>query len=202
MIAHSRHDAAAVLQSLVEGNRRFVAAMPRPVDAIESGKPRPRAAVLTCSDPRVSPPLLLHQPPGALFEVRTAGAVPTPSAVASLALGVGLGASVVMAAGHEDCAAVHRACALELAQAATPLAEAPVIGPVREVLDPSELRTPDRAIDGLVRTWVSRLASGPGLADPVEAGEVAVVGAVFEIPSGRLRLLDGNQPDRSAVDSR
>jgi carbonic anhydrase len=151
-----------VLDALVEGNRRFIAGEPRPIDSIDAGKPQ------------------------------VAGAVPTSSAIASLALGVGLGARLIMVVGHEDCAALHRACALERDQADTSAAEAPVLRPLREALEGCDVEGPDGTVDTVVSAWVSRVASGAGIADAVARGEVHVTGAVFELPSGRLRLLGGN----------
>jgi carbonic anhydrase len=72
----------------------------------------PKAAVLTCSDSRVSPELLFDQGIGDLFVVRTAGHVIDRGALGSLEYAVEhLHVLVVLVLGHSGCGAVTAAVA-------------------------------------------------------------------------------------------
>ena len=70
----------------------------------------PIAAILGCSDSRVSPELLFDQDPGDLFVVRLAGNFLDDDGFASLEYAVHfLGAPLVMVLGHTNCGAIAAA---------------------------------------------------------------------------------------------
>src|SRR5271154_25611 len=78
--SHAASSAAEVWDSLMAGNRRFIAGKPRTRDLVSlrhklaSGQ-SPKAIILSCSDSRVSPELIFDQSLGDIFVVRTAGNV-------------------------------------------------------------------------------------------------------------------------------
>ena len=78
-----------VWNSLMAGNRRFVAGKPQARDLaslrhkLASGQ-SPKAIILSCSDSRVGPELIFDQSLGDLFVVRTAGNVADAVALGSI----------------------------------------------------------------------------------------------------------------------
>ncbi|HWI55307.1 MAG TPA: carbonic anhydrase, partial [Desulfobacteria bacterium] len=99
---------------LISGNVRYVSgklqakdlSAAKRKDLSENGQ-KPFAIVLTCSDSRVPPELVLDQGLGDIFVVRTAGNVVDPIAIGSIEYGVEhLHAPLIMVLGHEKCGAV------------------------------------------------------------------------------------------------
>lgn len=109
-------DATTALQRLVDGNRRFAQGRSQgpnrdPLRVRETAaQQRPFAAVLACSDSRVSPTILFDWGIGDLFVVRTAGNVLDDVALASLEFAVGhCDVPLVLVLGHTGCGAVRAA---------------------------------------------------------------------------------------------
>ena len=107
----------AVLQDLMEGNKRFVAAAPRACDlpealaAAKAGQ-HPKAFVLGCVDSRVMVERLFDQDMGDIFVGRVAGNVIDSAQLASMEFATQVaGAKLVLVLGHESCGAVAGACA-------------------------------------------------------------------------------------------
>lgn len=175
------------LDDLIAGNARALAsgrAAPQPEER------RPMAAVLACTDERVVPQALFDQPPGKLYMVRIAGNVMTPEVAGSLEIGVfRLGCPLIVVLGHTDCTAVrmsrapgwYEGSAFDIARrirsATNPLpsnadladlVRANVLGAIRD------LREGNRAIR-------AREAEG----------KLALVGAIYEIETGRVSVLPG-----------
>lgn len=106
-------DAAAALERLREGNRRFVAdqsqAMPGDQarrSALVSGQ-TPFAIVLGCSDSRVPAELVFDQGFGDLFVIRVAGNVVAPSQVGSVEFAASrFDTRLVVVMGHSQCGAI------------------------------------------------------------------------------------------------
>ena len=74
------------------------------------GGQEPLAAVLTCSDARVSPEILFDANLGDLFVVRAGGAVLDSAGLASLEFAVAeLAVPLILVIGHEDCGTVRLA---------------------------------------------------------------------------------------------
>jgi carbonic anhydrase len=111
--------AQAVWADLMEGNRRFVAGVPRSHDLTRLRKgltetQHPKVVVLACSDSRVAPELLFDQSLGDLFVIRSAGNVADAIGVGSIEYAVEhLGSSVLVVLGHTKCGAVTAACSGE-----------------------------------------------------------------------------------------
>lgn len=106
--------AREVLESLLEGNRRFVEERtehPRKDAArraaLSLGQ-KPKAAIVGCADSRVPMELVFDQGLGDLFSVRVAGNVPSPVVIGSVEYAVSvLGVRLVVVLGHEKCGAVQ-----------------------------------------------------------------------------------------------
>ena len=204
---------AEALKRLKDGNQRFVSGL-RSVDSIASSMKRedlarngqtPFAIVLTCSDSRVPAEHVFDAGLGDLFVVRVAGNIVAPSLIASIefaALSFGTPVCVVM--GHSKCGAVQGAVkgALNQAQSLTPNLKILIdeLQPAaREALaTTTTTSTPDQ-LDKLVKAAteinvehsIERLLSSSEALRKLQAeGKFQVVGAVYDIESGKVGFLD------------
>lgn len=189
-----------VIKRLLAGNARYASgqATPAPFDskvAQLAGNQRPHTAILSCSDSRVTPEFVFDKGQGELFVIRNAGNLVGTQALASLEYAVQfLGVSVVMVLGHSGCGAVASAIDMTLKQAHLPGHLDEVIGTIgasvaRAKRRPGELIV--NAVEENVRRNASELeASGPILSNAVLNGRIRVVGAVYDLSTGRVAVLD------------
>ncbi|MFQ5443456.1 MAG: carbonic anhydrase, partial [Nitrospinales bacterium] len=101
------------LKQLIEGNRRFITGKPlHPNQSLERRKESvsgqsPIAAILGCSDSRVSPEIVFDQGIGDLFVLRVAGNVADDPVLGSLEYAVEhLNVPLIIVLGHSACGAV------------------------------------------------------------------------------------------------
>ncbi len=114
--------AHAALQTLREGNRRFVGKLGRDIEpGLEASVARaqrrelpapavqePLAIVLGCSDARVPAEIVFDQGLGDLFVIRVAGNIVAPSQIGSVEFAAAaFGTRLVVVLGHSNCGAVH-----------------------------------------------------------------------------------------------
>ncbi|MCC6730528.1 MAG: hypothetical protein IT208_14430 [Chthonomonadales bacterium] len=193
------------LRWLLEGNGRFAEGrMTRPNQTPDrraqvARRQQPMAVVLGCSDSRVPPEILFDQGVGDLFVIRTAGAILDDAAEASIQLAIhGLAVPLVVVLGHERCAAVTAAVANE-GQASWAL-------PILRALEPAVRDAcgvgGDR-VAGTVQAHVRRTAAAvrglqPVVAPKAAEGSVTVVGAYYDLDTGRVQLLDDEDAPASA----
>ena len=109
--------ANGVWSRMLAGNRRFTEGkLEHPNRSVEARKAvidthEPDAAVLSCSDARVSPDIIFDAGSGDLFTVRTAGQVIDDAVIASLEYAVDvLGVRLLVVRGHQNCGAIKQAC--------------------------------------------------------------------------------------------
>jgi carbonic anhydrase len=189
------------LERLLEGNARFVRGATRHVHEsanwrkmLANGQ-RPIATVLGCSDSRVPLELVFDQGFGDLFVVRVAG-----NAIARATMGsveyalLQLKTPLVMVVGHEQCGAVtaaldrmHR----NTLQSAGIEALLKLLHPGLKEIDPDMDRDRQIAagVEANVRYSLRQLAEMPETARLLADGKVELVGAVYELESGTVRLL-------------
>lgn len=108
--------ANGVWSRMLAGNRRFTEGkLEHPNRSVEARKAvidthEPDAAVLSCSDARVSPDIIFDAGIGDLFTVRTAGQVIDDAVIASLEYAVdALGVRLLVVLGHQNCGAIKQA---------------------------------------------------------------------------------------------
>jgi carbonic anhydrase len=153
--------------------------------SLTSGQ-HPFAVILGCVDSRVPPELVFDQGLGDLLTVRSAGEVLDEAVLGSVAYGVlELAIPLVMVLGHQSCGAVRAAVEAETSDARLPahiqyLADQ--IGPAIDHTKEGDVRV-DATIDANVRSVRSRLVAEPDLAAKVSAGQLAIVGARYELTS-------------------
>ena len=109
--------ASGVWSRMLAGNRRFAEGkLEHPNRSVEAREAvidthEPDAAVLSCSDARVSPDIIFDAGIGDLFTVRTAGQVIDDAVIASLEYAVdALGVRLLVVLGHQNCGAIKQAC--------------------------------------------------------------------------------------------
>ena len=190
----------AALNLLIEGNARYVANQTRERDFSAARASRtqgqaPFAAILGCADSRVAPELAFDQGPGDLFVVRVAGNFVTLERLASLEFGAAvLGTKLIMVLGHNSCGAVNATVtALQkgntLPGHISDLARAMKPG-IEPVLKQSGDDLQQRAVIANVRYNAQRLQHAkPILAEMVAKNEVRVVGAVYDLATGKVTLV-------------
>lgn len=151
---------------------------------------RPIAAVLGCSDARVSPTVLFGQPAGALFEVRVIGNTTDSACVASLDFAVTrLHVGLVIVLGHTDCGAVNAAIEREVStRSAHPSVTAEsddiavTIEPIARIVDDQ----PWADAEAIVHRNVMRVVTELNERFRARSQSVTVRGAVHDLESGRL----------------
>lgn len=191
------------LAKLKDGNDRFVAMTEVEPNlssarlmAVSTGQ-RPFVGVLGCVDSRVPPELVFDRGLGDVFDARIAGAIAVDAAVGSLEFGVDeFGVPLLVVLGHSRCGAVTAAV-----KAAGSVREQPPgqIGSVVEPILPAVAETKASGISGaalvdastlnVVRRGVARLKASPVLAQRLRAGRLDVVGAFYDLDTGKVEFL-------------
>lgn len=192
----------AALALLEAGNAAFLRGAvtegdvsPRRRLALAAGQ-APFCAYVSCSDSRVPPEMLFGRGLGELFIIRNAGNTVDTVAMGSIEYAVvELGVPLVVVMGHESCGAVKAAMAVVEKNARFPGA----IGNMIEPIIPAVLQSRGRPGDPLanavrenVRRVVDRLRhqSDPIMLSPQAAGRLKVVGAYYELSTGRVDFFD------------
>jgi len=192
---------AEALRRLLDGNARFAAGasqqrQPDPTRLRELAEGQhPFATVLGCSDSRVPPEMVFDQGLGDVFVVRVAGNVVGAEILGSLGYALEhLATPLFVVLGHEGCGAVQAALATRRQGtiAHGPLAELiDAVSPALDEVDPDEPADAQlrHAVEANVRQTVRRLAATPAGRDAVARDRIRIVGAVYELATGRVRLL-------------
>jgi carbonic anhydrase len=191
--------ALASIERLRAGNATFVA---NPEAALPiTGARRaelangqaPFASVLSCADSRVPPEVVFHTGLGDLFVVRAAGEVADKSVIASLEYAAEhLHSPVIVVMGHESCGAVKAAIETPagtslgvnldyLLRAIRPSVAATASEPATRRLRAAILKNVEGSINDLI-------THSPMLRTMLDDGDVGVVGAYYELASGRVHF--------------
>jgi carbonic anhydrase len=199
--AQSMLAADRALARLVAGNERFVRGQARfptvqkEILAELAKGQQPYATIIGCSDSRVPPELVFDAGFGELFIVRIAGNVISAEIMGTLQYAaVHLHTPLFVVLGHEGCGAVQAAMAVrwqgaqERARIARLLAN---ILPGLPKTDPG--LTPEHrlsaAVEANVRWSMHQLLDTPEGQARMAEGVVKLVGAVYELTTGRVRFL-------------
>ncbi|MDN3029268.1 carbonic anhydrase [Streptomyces sp. S.PB5] len=188
----------AALRELAAGNLRWRTFREQHPDetsatrqALTTGQ-HPFALVLGCIDSRVPPELVFDQGLGDLMTVRSGGEVLDEAVLGSVAYGVlELGIPLVLVLGHQSCGAVKAAVEADISGARLPAHIQYLADQIRPNIDRTkegDARV-DATIDANVRAIRARIAAEPDIAAKVAAGEVAVVGARYELTTQGVHRL-------------
>ncbi len=191
--------AAEVWNSLMAGNRRFVAGKPEARNLVSlrhklaSGQ-SPKAIILSCSDSRVGPELVFDQSLGDIFVVRTAGNVADKVALGSIEYAVEhLHSPLLVVLGHQKCGAVNAACSGEKMPSEN-------LDAIVEKINPAVARAKSYAkADDLVESAIKENVHQSALdlsvnseiiSNAVKSGKLTVIEAEYELEAGHVVRLD------------
>jgi len=191
------------LQRLVDGNQRFRETGGAEPDRLWSrhlatGAQRPFAIVLGCSDSRIPVEIVFDAGFGDLFVVRVAGNIVAPSVVGSIEFAASqFGTRLVVVMGHTGCGAIS-ATLDAIATGRDPSSKN--IRSITDRITPHiedlvRAGAPDvdhQAMRKNVRASVDHLRHGsPLLEELVLAGDIAVIGAEYELETGEVHFFEG-----------
>ena len=186
------------LGMLRDGNARFVAGDPAPrdwgaqVSATAAGQ-FPFAIVLGCVDSRVPIEVVFDQGVGDIFSARVAGNVINGDLLGSMEFACRLaGSKAVVVLGHTDCGAVKGAIGAADLGNLTGLVQKiePAITQVEGDRDADNPTYVDAVAETNVRNVMEGIRTeSTVLAEMEAAGEIALVGAMYDVASGRVRWL-------------
>src|SRR3954470_1128704 len=194
--------AEQALERLKEGNERFIRGEARfptvqkEVLADLAKGQHPFATVLGCSDSRVPPELVFDASFGELFVIRVAGNVLGPEVLGTLQYaGQHLKTPLFVVLGHEGCGAVEAAIDCRVRHGRQPQRIARVLEnilPALEGLDPTLQGQAllHAGVEANVRHTIRELLATPEVEARKAAGDMRLVGAVYELQSGRVRFLE------------
>jgi carbonic anhydrase len=196
---------------LVAGNERFLRRKSqrptvRRASLTELAKgQRPYATILGCSDSRVPPEWVFGAGLGELFVVRVAGNVLSPEVAGSLQYaGSHLMTPLFVVLGHEGCGAIAAALATKYDKARFKSRIQILVDSIIPALPNlsakmSRAKRLSRAVESNVRHTVRVIEDSPeGQARRLE-GRMKIIGAVYEIASGRVRWLAPERPSRETA---
>ena len=185
--------AEEALNELKKGNERHVESdynhenhSHRRLEEVAKGQ-QPHAVILTCSDSRLPPELIFDKGLGDLFVIRVAGNVAGDSELGSIEYAAEhLNVPLVIVMGHKRCGAVQAA-----AGGGDPGGH---ISSLVKQIQPAVQKAKGMAgdlVDNAVHTNVDLVVrnlrnSGPILRELVESGRLKVLGAYYDIDSGKV----------------
>jgi carbonic anhydrase len=168
-----------------------------PVGERRAHDQKPFAAIITCSDSRVSPTLIFDLERGNLFTSKVAGNSIDTGTLGSTEYAVAvLGVKLIMVLGHSDCGAVKSAIGVANGTAKYPPSKYGAIGPVVDAVVPTaesipaDQRTLPTVVAANARNQAAEIAGKDPIVKPaIAAGSLLVVSAVYNIANGRVRLV-------------
>jgi carbonic anhydrase len=190
------------LQRLKAGNERFIGGTARfptvqkeILMELAKGQ-RPYATILSCSDSRVPPELVFDAGFGELFIIRVAGNVLSPEVAGSLQYaGRHLRTPLFIVLGHTNCGAIAAALDTLLHGARQHsriqiLVDSilPALGGIDPRLDQEAMLA--QAVEANVRWSMRQILETPEGRERQAEGRVKLVGAIYEIETGRVRFLE------------
>lgn len=186
------------LQRLLEGNKRLLANQtlhPQTLDDIRkhaTGQ-APYAQVFGCADSRVPVEAVFDEDFGDVFVTRTAGNVLSDPTIGTIEYGVlALQTPLIMVLGHQNCGAVK--AAVDALKDPAKLPTGP-LGALVSALLPAARQAKEQsgdvyaaALEAHVRSVVKTLETTQSLAGPIAAGTLRVVGASYDLSTGKVSL--------------
>ncbi|WP_422106369.1 carbonic anhydrase family protein [Winogradskyella sp.] len=198
----SKMTPSGVLQDLLEGNKRFVNGSSEGADnaalvnQTTTGQ-FPKAVVLSCIDSRVPVETVLDQAIGDIFVARVAGNFENTDILGSLEYSCNVaGSKLILVLGHESCGAVKAACdGVELGNITAMLDN--IMPAVRKSADEveGEANSSNKAfvaktVENNVKLTMDRIRKKSPILEEMEAhGEIAIVGGVYSLHTGKVEML-------------
>ena len=201
-------DPMKALRLLKEGNQRFVdkqtihdPSSHQDMRGRSEGGQDPFAVILGCSDSRGPVEIIFDQSLGDLFVIRVAGNVVASSQIGSVEFSVeAFSTPLIVVLGHSGCGAIH-ATLEELRKPSD--SQSPNLKSIVERIKPSvcellntelsehEAELQHAAMRANVRASVNALQHNSAILEKqVESGDVVIVGAEYDIQTGKVTFLD------------
>jgi carbonic anhydrase len=199
VLVRSQVTADFALNSLKEGNIRFLEGKSikphqdlQRIKEVATGQ-KPFAIIVGCSDSRVPSEIIFDQGLGDLFIVRTAGQVSTFASWGSIEFGNAvLGAKLIVVMGHTKCGAVAAACKVP----DVPGHIVTLINAIKPAAQLAKVQSGDHVENAVlinVAMQVEQLQNlEPVLTKGVQSGDLKIIGAVYNLETGKVTFLDPN----------
>lgn len=201
-----------VLQKLKEGNTRFANHerlhhnISRQIQVTSDEGQHPIAAVLGCMDSRAPIEMLFDVGVGDLFSLRIAGNIAGQKVLGSLEFACqAKGSKLIVVLGHTDCGAITSACQvheqkIDMSQSKEMPHIQYVLKPIISAIDTVNAQSLDHKlsahnfVEEVTRVNVKNnmtyiLNQSDVLRDLVERGEVGIVGAIYDVKTGKVEFL-------------
>jgi carbonic anhydrase len=194
-VAHEDMTPDQALQSLMDGNQRFVKGkrenpnqnMARLTEVAKGQKPF--ASILGCADSRFPSEIIFDKGFGDLFVCRVAGNIATPEEIGSLEFGsLVLGSKVIMVIGHEKCGAVDAT----IKGAQVPGRIASLLDAIKPAVERSSNQTGDKlenAVKANVLYQIETLTASPVISELIKESKLKVVGGYYDLDSGEVSMV-------------
>lgn len=192
----------AAIQLLKDGNQRFLnkstlnRSFDKQIELTSSGQ-YPFAAVVSCIDSRIPTEIVFDQGIGDIFNARVAGNFVNQDILGSLEFACKLaGSKLIVIMGHTSCGAVKGAC--DHAKLGNLTAMLDNISPaLNEVKTAEGVDRSSKNIDFVnevavqnVHLTIARLKKdSPVLNEMIENDEIKVVGAMYDVTSGKVSFI-------------
>jgi carbonic anhydrase len=199
-----------IIQDLKDGNKRFLngESLQTPQSSLKKLKEfakkgqLPKAIVLCCSDSRAPVEMIFDQDIGDLFVIRVAGNIVAPSLVGSVEFAASTyGTNTVVVMGHSQCGAI-KATLDHISDSQAISSEnihdllsriKPHIFQITQMHDTTFEEKFEMAVRANVWASVGQLSHSSRLIEGlVDKGEMKIVGAILDLPTGRVEFLDIN----------
>lgn len=192
------------IELLKEGNQRFVSREMRERDLMaqveETSKGQfPFACIVGCIDSRVPATTVFDQGIGSLFIATVAGNIINEDILGSLEFGcAAAGSKAVVVLGHTSCGAVKGACdSVELGNLTSLLSK--INASVKETVEPNDptmrnssnlLFVNEVAKNNVLRSVENIRVKSNVLRRLEEEGKITIVGAMYDVGTGKVSFLD------------
>ena len=218
MKAHTKETQSSLtprmaLEILKEGNERFVKNLKAQRDLLEQVNATrdgqwPFAIILSCIDSRTSAELIFDQGLGDIFSVRIAGNIVNTDILGSMEFACKLaGSKLIVVLGHTKCGAVKGACDhVEMGNLTELLSKLqPAVYAEKETTDASKRNSKNPGFVENVsainvkRTVKNIIERSFILEQMVEDGEIGVVGAMYNIDTGKVEFYNDVEYVKDAI---
>ena len=179
----------AANQRFLSGKARFPAMRKDVLKNLAKEGQRPYATILGCSDSRVPVELLFDAGFGEIFVIRVAGNVISPEVMGSMQFaGTILRTPLFVVLGHEGCGAVQAALAAKLKGTRQGRHIEALLANILPGLHGAGSISLAEAVEANVRWSMRQVMETPEGKAGAERG-VKLVGAIYELETGRVRFL-------------
>jgi carbonic anhydrase len=193
--------AAEALYRLKTGNRRFMDE--KPIHTHENApwrhhlveEQKPFATVLGCSDSRVPPEMIFDVGFGDIFTIRLAGNIIAEDVIGTLQYAAAhLHTPLFVVLGHQNCGAVRATIDEMLGKTEELKHIEALLALIKPGLSQLDLRLDRKAlihaaVEANVRWSMQQIMALPGAARALREKKVALVGAVYELNTGKVRFI-------------